>query len=71
MPVVLEFILERVTNISMGTEVNSVNDFEDILCLALSLSIKKGQDMGAAAPPAKQLEPARQKRPSVPIMRFC
>ena len=32
-PVVLEFILERVTNISMGTEIDSVNEFEEILCL--------------------------------------
>jgi tartronate-semialdehyde synthase len=45
-PVVIEFILERVTNISMGTEVNAVNEFEDILCLDPSLSIKAGQDMG-------------------------
>jgi len=57
-PVVLEFILERVTNISMGTEVDSVNEFEDILCLDPSLSIGKSQDMGAAEPPKKQLEPA-------------
>ena len=57
MPVVLEFILERVTNISMGTEVDSVNEFEDILCLDPSLSIQRSQDMGA--PPAtRQLEPA-------------
>ena len=59
-PVVMEFILEKVTNISMGTEVDSVNEFEDILCLDPSLSIKKGQDMGnTQAPPAKVLEPAR------------
>jgi tartronate-semialdehyde synthase len=32
-PVVIEFILERVTNIAMGTEINAVNEFEDILCL--------------------------------------
>ncbi len=56
-PVVLEFILERVTNISMGTEVDSVNEFEDIVCLDPSLSIRKGQDM-AAVEPAKQLAPA-------------
>jgi len=56
-PVVLEFILEKVTNISMGTEVDSVNEFEDILCLDPSLSIKKGQDMGNTEPP-KVLEPA-------------
>ncbi|HEX7389834.1 MAG TPA: glyoxylate carboligase, partial [Acidiphilium sp.] len=29
-PVVLEFILERVTNISMGTEIDNVNEFEEI-----------------------------------------
>ena len=39
-PVVLEFILERVTNISMGTEINGVNEFEEILCLDPKLSIK-------------------------------
>ena len=57
-PVVLEFILERVTNISMGTEVDSVNEFEDIVCLDQSLSIAKGQDM-AALQPARALEPAK------------
>jgi tartronate-semialdehyde synthase len=45
-PVVIEFILERVTNIAMGSEVNAVSEFEDILCLDPSLSIKAGQDMG-------------------------
>ncbi len=29
-PVVVEIILERVTNISMGTEINAVNEFEDL-----------------------------------------
>ena len=57
-PVVLEFILERVTNIAMGTEVDSVNEFEEILCLDPSLSIGKSQDMGAADASGKQLEPA-------------
>ena len=32
-PVVLEFILERVTNISMGTDIHAVAEFEEILCL--------------------------------------
>src|SRR3546814_2582304 len=32
-PVVVEFILERVTNVAMGTELNAVNEFEEILCL--------------------------------------
>ncbi len=44
-PVVLEFILERVTNISMGTELNSVNEFEEILCLDPSLSISNSEEM--------------------------
>ena len=57
-PVVLEFILERVTNISMGTEVDSVNEFEDIVCLDPSLSIRRGQDL-AATQPARVLEPVR------------
>ena len=32
-PVVVEIILERVTNISMGTEIDKVNEFEAIECL--------------------------------------
>jgi len=52
-PVVLEFILERVTNIAMGTEVDSVNEFEDIICLDPRLSLKKSGDMGARGPEAK------------------
>jgi tartronate-semialdehyde synthase len=57
-PVVLEVILERITNISMGTELDSVNEFEDILCLDPSLSTHEGQRQDAASvtPPAKQLE---------------
>jgi tartronate-semialdehyde synthase len=57
-PVVLEFILERVTNISMGTEVDSVNEFEDILCLDPTLSLKKPVDMGRRDAPVPKLEPA-------------
>lgn len=30
-PVVVEVILERVTNIAMGTEINAINEFEDVL----------------------------------------
>jgi len=29
-PVVVEFILERVTNISMGTEIDAITEFEDL-----------------------------------------
>jgi tartronate-semialdehyde synthase len=31
-PVVVEVILERVTNIAMGTEINAINEFESIEC---------------------------------------
>ena len=31
-PVVVEIILEKITNIAMGTEINNVNEFEDIDC---------------------------------------
>ena len=34
-PVVVEVILERVTNISMGTELDNVNEFEEVLDLPL------------------------------------
>ena len=40
-PVVLEFILERTTNIAMGTEIHNVNEFEEILCLDPSLAIER------------------------------
>ena len=29
-PVMVEIILERVTNISMGVEINAINEFEDL-----------------------------------------
>jgi len=29
-PVLVEFILERVTNISMGTEINNITEFEEL-----------------------------------------
>jgi tartronate-semialdehyde synthase len=29
-PVVVEFILERITNISMGNDINAVNEFEEL-----------------------------------------
>ncbi len=57
-PVVIEFILERVTNIAMGTEIDGVNEFEDILCLDPALSTRRGQDMAppvGAPPPAPAL----------------
>jgi tartronate-semialdehyde synthase len=29
-PVVVEFILERVTNISMGNDIDAINEFEEL-----------------------------------------
>ena len=59
-PVVLEFILERVTNIAMGTEVDNINEFEEILCLDPNLSIRtRSQELGRIDPAPKVLEPAR------------
>ncbi len=52
-PVVIEFILERVTNIAMGTEVDSVNEFEDIICLDPTISLRRSQELDA-----HRLEPA-------------
>src|SRR3546814_5272830 len=46
-PVVVEFILERVTNVAMGTELNAVNEFEEILCLDPTLGpngLPKGRE---------------------------
>lgn len=46
-PVVVEFILERVTNVSMGTELDAVNEFEEILCLDPTLGpdgLPKGKE---------------------------
>jgi tartronate-semialdehyde synthase len=33
-PVVIEFILERVTNVSMGLEIDAITEFEEILDVA-------------------------------------
>jgi tartronate-semialdehyde synthase len=30
-PVVVEIILERVTNIAMGTDIDAINEFNDVL----------------------------------------
>ena len=62
-PVVLEFIVERVTNISMGTEISGVNEFEEILCLDPSLTLESGwvsMADQAAAPSLQSLEPGKR-----------
>lgn len=58
-PVVLEFILERVINVAMGTEIDQVNEFEEILCLDPNLSLAEPVDMGRDAVGQKdELTPA-------------
>ena len=47
-PVVLEFITERVTNIAMGTEIHNVNEFEEILCLDPNLDLADVEGTGLA-----------------------
>ena len=51
-PVVVEFILERVTNIAMGTEIDDIVEFEDVLDLPLDET-----PPGAVAMPKEKLEP--------------
>ena len=54
-PVVLEFILERVTNVAMGTEIHNVNEFEEVLCLDPSLTI---DDVSGSVLDSRPAEPA-------------
>jgi len=55
-PVVIEFILERVTNISMGLDIDKVNEFEDILCLDPELTVDNAWTP-AAGKKARTVEP--------------
>jgi tartronate-semialdehyde synthase len=59
-PVVLEFITERVTNIAMGTEIHNVNEFEEILCLDPSLNLEDvaGTGLGEQAAAGNSRLPA-------------
>src|SRR2546426_11674126 len=52
-PVVVEFILERVTNISMGTEIDNIIEFEEVLDLPLDDTPAK-----SSAPQSGKLLPA-------------
>ncbi|MGD9739432.1 MAG: glyoxylate carboligase [Bauldia sp.] len=54
-PVVIEFILERVTNIAMGTDLDKVNEFEEILCLDPDL---KAENDWVPLPSKKEPAPA-------------
>jgi tartronate-semialdehyde synthase len=51
-PVVVEFILERVTNIAMGTEIDNIVEFEETLDLPLD-----DEPANLAAEPADLLLP--------------
>ncbi|MGC2181504.1 MAG: thiamine pyrophosphate-dependent enzyme, partial [Bradyrhizobium sp.] len=51
-PVVVEFILERVTNIAMGTEIDNVVEFEEVIDLPLD-----DERTSATTKPANQLLP--------------
>jgi tartronate-semialdehyde synthase len=43
-PVVVEIILERVTNISMGTEINNITEFEEILDLEPEINMETEEE---------------------------
>lgn len=49
-PVVVEFILEKVTNIAMGTEIDNVTEFEE------TLDLETGGNVSRAASSNRQLE---------------
>jgi tartronate-semialdehyde synthase len=48
-PVVIEFILERVTNIAMGTEIDNINEFEDLATSRADAPTSFGSGAGADA----------------------
>jgi tartronate-semialdehyde synthase len=43
-PVVVEIILERVTNISMGTEINNITEFEEIIDLEPEINMETEEE---------------------------
>ena len=51
-PVVVECMLEPVTNISMGLELDCINEFEDILCLDENLKAESDWVSGPKSPSA-------------------
>ena len=61
---VVEFMLERTTNVAMGTEINAVNEFEEILCLDPSLgtdgvpTTREGAGIDEMAEDSEELTPA-------------
>ncbi|MCS6854721.1 MAG: glyoxylate carboligase [Elioraea sp.] len=55
-PVVVEFVVERQTNVAMGTEIDAINEFDDTLCLDPSLSKENGW-----VPAPETIEATRQE----------
>jgi len=54
-PVVIEFVLERVTNIAMGTEIDNINEFEDLArSIADAPTAFADDEAGAEAAPAQE-----------------
>jgi len=47
-PVVVEIILERITNIPMGTEINAINEFEPIIDLEPEISLDPKEEFEAS-----------------------
>ena len=43
-PVVVEIILERITNISMGTEINAVKEWEPVIDLEPEISLDNQEE---------------------------
>ena len=50
------------STISMGTEIDGVNEFEEILCLDPTLSIRRAQDLETVEAPAKLKDALAEKR---------
>jgi tartronate-semialdehyde synthase len=57
-PVVLEIITERVTNIAMGTEIDAINEFEEILCLDPTLTKENGWVNETTTKRQRDMQPA-------------
>ena len=49
-PVVVEIILERVTNVAMGTEIDNVVEFDDVLDVAREPAAPSGIEARASLP---------------------
>ena len=71
MPVVVEFILERVTNIAMGTEIDNISEFEEILDLPLDdtpASLDPAPGPNCCRPEAGQTRSTEREREGMSTM---